>query len=316
MGRATLRRIAQIPLVILVISVVIFSLMHVSPGDPIEIMLGVMATDQAVDALREEYYLDKSLPEQYVRWFAGAITGDLGQSIRTREEVSDMIRNRFPISFALASAAMFVALAIALPVGVISAYKHNSFFDYGSMIVAIAGLSIPNFALALFLIYIFAAELGWFPITGVAGANLFGDPFGTIRAYVLPAVALGATQAAIFARLMRSSILDVLNQDYIRTANAKGLTSRKVLVGHALKNGLIPVITIAGINFAYLVGSTITIEFIFAIPGLGTALIQAVINRDFPVIQGFTLFVAVFFIFVNILADIVYTLVDPRIRYD
>ncbi len=316
MGRAALRRITQVPLVILVISIVIFSLMHVSPGDPIEIMLGVMATEEAVDALREEYYLDKPLPEQYVRWIAGAITGDLGQSIRTREEVTDMIRNRFPISFALAFAAMFVALAVALPVGVVSAFKHNSFFDYGSMLVAIAGLSIPNFALALFFIYIFAVELHWFPITGMARANLFDDPFGTIRTYVLPTIALAATQAAIFARLMRSSILDVLNQDYIRTAYAKGLTSRKVLMRHALKNGLIPVITIAGINFAYLVGSTITIEYIFAIPGLGTALIQAVTNRDFPVIQGFTLFVAVFFIFVNILADVVYTLVDPRIRYD
>lgn len=316
MGPYILRRIVQIPLVVVVISMVIFSLMHVSPGDPIEIMLGVMATDQAVAALREEYHLDRPLPEQYLRWFTGAITGDLGQSIRTREEVSDMIRNRFPVSFALASAAMFVALAIALPVGVISAYKHNSSFDFGSMLFAMLGLAIPNFALALILIYIFAAELGWFPVVGVTEANLFEDPVQTVRAYALPAIALGAGQAAIFTRLLRSSVLDVLNQDYVRTAYAKGLTSRSVLVRHALKNGLIPLITVAGINFAYLVGSTITIEFIFAIPGLGSTLIQAVINRDFPVIQGFTLFVAVFFIFINLLADVVYTMLDPRIRYD
>lgn len=315
MGRYILRRLLQIPLVMLVISVVIFSLMHVSPGDPIRIAIGVYASEDSVRALQRQYHLDKSLPEQYFRWIGKALTGDLGRSIRTSEEVSTMIRERFPVSLALASVAMILALAFALPVGVISAFKHNSYFDHGSMLIAMAGLSIPNFALALVLIYVFAAQLGWFPITGIGQTSFFSEPIATLRAFVLPATALAATQAAILARLLRSSMLDVLNQDYIRTAYAKGLASRTVLVRHALKNGLIPVITVTGINFAYLVGSTITIEYIFAIPGLGSALILAVTNRDFPVIQGFTLFVAFFFIGVNIISDIVYTYVDPRIRY-
>lgn len=315
MTQFIIRRLIQIPIVVFVISVVIFALMHVSPGDPIRIILGVFATEESVQALRHEYYLDKPLPEQYVRWIADAARGDLGRSIRTSENVSDMIKTRFPTSLALATGAMAFALLIAIPVGVISAFKHNSIFDYASMVVAMAGLSIPNFALALFLIFFFAANLGWFPITGVGQTRFLDDPIGTIRPYVLPAIALGTAQVAILARLLRSSMLDVLNQDFIRTAYAKGLTARSVLLRHALKNAMIPVITVVGINFAYLVGSTITIEYIFAIPGLGTALIQAVTNRDFPVIQGFTLFVAVFFILTNLLADIIYTYVDPRIRY-
>lgn len=311
-----LRRLAQAPLVLFVVTIIIFSLMHVAPGDPVQIMLGFDASPESVAALRARYRLDRPLPEQYVLWVTRAIRGDLGSSIRQTLPVTAMIADRFPISLQLATASMLFALLIALPVGIFSAIRCNSWVDYVLTGISIAGLSVPNFALALILIYVFAMKLDWLPITGIGwSAGSGGAPWAALRPFVLPAMALGAHQMAILARLLRSSMIDVMTQDYIRTAYAKGLTQWSVVLVHALKNSLIPVVTVIAIQFGYLVGITITIEFVFAIPGMGSALLEAVVMRDFPVIQGFTLFMAMFFILANLSADVLYTVLDPRISY-
>jgi peptide/nickel transport system permease protein len=310
-----LRRLVQVPVVLLAVTIIIFSLMHVTPGDPISLMLGQYATPPAVAALRERYHLDRPLPEQYIVWLSRAIQGDLGSSIRQSVPVTEMIVQRFPVSLQLAASAMLFALLISIPAGIFSAVRRNSWVDYVLTGLSICGLAIPNFALALLLIYAFAVKLNWFPITGIGITTGDGTLWGKLAPFVLPAVALGAHQMAILSRLLRSSMLDVLNQDYIRTARAKGLASQAVIVGHAVRNALIPIVTVIAIQFGYLVGITITIEFIFAIPGMGTAMLEAVIMRDFPVIQGFTLFMAVFFILANLAADVLYTILDPRIVY-
>ena len=308
-------RLVQIPFVLVVVTIMIFSLMHVTPGDPIQIMLGMDTSPEAAAALRARHQLDRPLPEQYLLWLSRAVRGDLGTSIRQHVPVTEMIAQRFPISLQLALAAMLFALLIAIPAGILSAVWRNTWIDYLLTGLSIGGLSIPNFALALLLIYAFAVKLDWVPITGIGQTAGAGTLWGTLAPFVLPAIALGAHQLAILSRLLRSSMLDVLNQDYIRTANAKGLAFGSVIVGHAVKNALIPVVTVIAIQFGYLVGITITIEFIFAIPGMGSAMLEAVIMRDFPVIQGFTLFMAFFFILANLVADVVYTVLDPRIAY-
>lgn len=311
-----LRRLAQVPFVLTVVTISVFALIHVTPGDPIQIMLGMQTSPEAVTALRKQYHFDRSLPEQYLIWVTGAVRGDLGTSIRQRQPVTQMIAERFPISLQLAVASMLFALVIAFPAGILSAIRRNTWLDYLLTGLSVGGLSIPNFTLALLLIYAFAVKLDWFPITGigsVTGAE--GRFWGTLAPFVLPAVALGTQQTAILARQLRSSMLDVLTQDYIRTAYAKGLSRWSIIVIHALRNALIPMVTMIAIQFGYLIGITITIEFIFAIPGMGSALLDAVVNRDLPVIQGFTLFMAFAFILANLVADVVYTIFDPRISY-
>lgn len=310
-----LRRLVQIPFVLLVVTLIIFSLMRVTPGDPVELMLGTYATPQAVAALRARYHLDRPPHEQYLLWLAAAVRGDLGSSIRQSVPVTDMIAQRFPVSLQLASLSMLLALIVSVPTGIISAVRRNSAIDYLLTGLSIAGLSIPNFALALILIYVFAIKLGWVPITGIGTAGRDSTPWGYLAPFLLPALALGAQQMAVQSRLLRASMSEVLNQDYIRTATAKGLAHWAVVTGHALRNALIPLVTVMAVQFGYLVGITITIEFIFAIPGMGTAMLEAVTTRDFPVIQGFTLFMALFFILANLVADLVYTVLDPRISF-
>jgi ABC-type dipeptide/oligopeptide/nickel transport system permease component len=311
-----LRRLAQIPLVLLVVTLSVFALLHVTPGDPIQIMLGMQTSPEAVAALQKRYHLDRSLPEQYLLWVTAALRGDLGSSIRQSQPVAHMIAERFPVSLRLSLAAMLFALAVAIPAGILSAVRRNSWVDYLLTGLSIGGLSIPNFTLALLLIYAFAVKLEWFPITGIGSSTRAdGTLWSALGPFVLPAVALGTQQTAIVARLLRSSLLDVLSQDYIRTGYAKGLPGRSVVLIHALRNALIPLVTMTAIQFGYLIGITITIEFIFAIPGMGSALLDAVLHRDVPVIQGFTLFMALVFIVTNLVADLVYTLLDPRISY-
>ncbi|MFB3819641.1 MAG: ABC transporter permease [Candidatus Methylomirabilales bacterium] len=310
-----LRRLAQVPFVLVVVSLSVFALIHVTPGDPIQIMLGMETSPEAVAALQKRYFFDRPLAEQYLIWVTRAARGDLGESIRQHQPVAEMIAQRFPISLRLAAVAMLFALLVALPAGILSAVRRNSWLDYLLTGFAIGGLAIPNFTLALLLIYAFAVKLDWFPITGIGSAAAAPTLWGALAPFVLPALALGVQQTAILARLLRSSMLEVLTQEYIRTAYAKGLPRAAVVLVHALRNALIPVVTVIAIQFGYLVGITITIEFMFAIPGMGSALLDAVINRDLPVIQGFTLFMAVFFILANLVADLVYTLVDPRIHY-
>lgn len=310
------QRLAQVPLVLFVVTLTIFGLLRITPGDPVQIMLGMQTSPEAVAALRHEFNLDRPAVVQYGLWLKGAVQGDLGHSIRLRQPVTDIIAQRFPVSLALALCAMALAVIVAIPAGIVSALKRNTWVDYLFTGISIGGISVPNFVLALLLIFVFSVNLGWFPITGIGSQVNRGAGFwGTISPYILPAIALAAAEIGVLTRFMRSSMIDVLSRNYIRTAEAKGLPRRRIILVHALKNAAIPVVTVGMIQLGYLIGIQITIEFIFAIPGLGSALLTAVTERDFPVVQGLTLVTAIFFIFANIVADTLYAVLDPRIRY-
>ncbi len=310
------KRLLQMPLVLVVVTITIFVIIRLTPGDPIQIMLGMQTSPEAVAALRAEFRLDEPWHMQYIYWLGDLLQGDFGRSIRMNTPILQLLAERLPISLSLAFSAMLFAVAVSIPLGLIAALKRNTWIDYLATGYTLFGFAVPNFALAMILIYVFSITLGWFPITGIgSGASTAPGLWGAIQPYILPAIALGTLQTAIFTRLLRSSMIDVLNQDYMRTANAKGLKPLTVLLVHGLKNAMIPFVTMLAIQFGYLIGIQVTIEHIFAIPGMGSAILSAVVNRDFPVIQGFVLIIAVFFMLANILADILYGIIDPRIRY-
>lgn len=316
MWKHLLQRIVQIPLVLVVVTLTIFVIVRLTPGDPVQIMLGMQTSPEAVEAIRKEFRLDEPVIVQYVLWVWDLLHGNLGRSIRLGSTVSELLAERFPISLRLATAAMLFALAVSIPFGILAALRRNTWVDYLCTGYTVAGFALPNFALALILIYVFSIKLNWFPITGIGSGEAEASGFaGYVKPYILPAIALGTLQTAVFTRLLRSSMIDVLTQDYIRTAEAKGLLPGTIILVHALKNAMIPFVTMVAIQFGYLIGIQVTIEFIFAIPGMGSAVLNAVINRDFPVIQGFTLVIAGFFLLANIAADLLYATLDPRIRY-
>ena len=318
MGTLThlLRRILQIPVVLVVTTLTIFIVVRATPGDPAELVLGMQTSPDALDALRTKFHLDKPLYQQYLIWLWDVVQGDLGNSIRLNRPVTQMLGERLWVSLQLAIAAMLFALIISIPLGILAAIWRNTWVDYFATGFTVLGFSIPNFALAMILIYVFSVNLEWLPITGIGSSTTQdGGLWQFISPFILPAIALGTVQTAYFGRLLRSSMIDVLGQDYIRTARAKGLKPTVVIFIHALKNAMIPFVTMVAIHFGYLIGIQITIEYIFAIPGMGLAVLTAVVNRDFPVIQGFTLVIAVFFLLLNIIADLLYTILDPRIRY-
>ncbi|MFC7399941.1 ABC transporter permease [Chelatococcus sp. GCM10030263] len=310
------RRLAQVPVVLIVATLTIFVVVRSTPGDPVQIMLGMQTSPEAVAAIRSQFRLDEPIALQYLYWVVDVLQGDLGNSIRLGQPVTDMLAERFPVSLQLACAAMAYAILVSIPLGVLAALYKNSWVDYLCTGYTVAGFAIPNFALALILIYVFSIKLGWFPITGIGTSETAASGFpGNLRPYVLPTLALGTLQTAVLTRLLRSSMIDVLSQDYIRSANARGLLPTTVVMLHALKNALIPFVTMAAVQIGYLVGIQVTIEYIFAIPGMGSAVLSAVISRDFPVIQGFTLIIAAFFLFSNLIADLLYGFLDPRIQY-
>lgn len=310
------KRLLQMPLVLVVVTVTIFLIIRLTPGDPIQIMLGMQTSPEAVQNLRAEFRLDQPWHMQYILWVGDLLQGDFGRSIRLNKPVTVLLAERVPISLALALGAMAFAVIVSVPLGMLAAIKRNTWIDYVATGYTLFGFAVPNFAMAMILIYVFSIHLGWFPITGIGSSSAAAGGFWDIvKPYVLPAIALGTLQTAIFTRLLRSSLIDVLNQDYMRTAQAKGLFPLTILVVHGLKNAMIPFITMMAIQFGYLIGIQVTIEYTFAIPGMGSAILSAVVNRDFPVIQGFVFVIAVFFLLANILADILYTVVDPRVRY-
>lgn len=310
------RRLIQVPLVLIVVSLMTFLITRATPGDPVQIMLGMQTSKEAADAMRAEFNLDCSLPEQYVLWIAKVATGDLGRSIRLNDTVTSLLAERLPVSLQLALAAMLFALAVSIPLGVLAALRRNTWIDYLCTGYTVLGFAVPNFALALILIYVFSIQLDWLPITGIGSTEAAaGGWWAYIKPFIVPAVALGTLQTAMLTRLLRSSMIDILSQDYMRTARAKGLLPSTVVIVHALKNAMIPFVTMATVQFGYMIGIQVTIEYIFAVPGMGSAILNAVVTRDFPVIQGFTLIIAAFFLFANITADMLYALLDPRIRY-
>ncbi len=305
-----LRRLGLMVFIMLGVSVITFSMMHLVPGDPAEVIAmeryGEEITAETIEHVRRELGLDQPIYVQYSRWLSNVLHGDLGYSHRTDRPVLDEILTRLPATIQLALAGMLVSLIIAIPVGTISATRQYSAADNISMFGALLGVSMPNFWLGLLLIMFFSVHLGWLPVFGR----------GSIEHLILPAVTLGTGMAAITTRLIRSSILEVLGQDYIRTARAKGLKEKVVIYKHTLKNAMIPVVTIVGLQFASLLEGAVIVEVIFAWPGIGRLLVDSIFARDFMLIQGCILFIAAMFVLVNLLVDISYAYLDPKIRYE
>lgn len=306
------RLMGTIP-VLLLVSLFTFLMIHLTPGDPVRIMLGEDASDEAIAALNRNLGLDQPLPVQYLRWLGNVVTGDLGQSIRTRQPVLEAVVTRLPVTLELAFLSMLVALSIGLPAGIISAMRRNGPIDVASTTFALTGISIPNFFLGIMLILVFSQWLGWLPPSGYVPFR--EDPIQNLKLMIMPSIALGTALAGVIARMMRSSLLEVLGADYIRTARAKGLNERATIVGHAIKNALLPVVTIVGLQTGALLGGAILTETIFSLPGVGRLVVNSIFARDFPVIQGVVLFLALTRIASNLVTDILYVWFDPRISY-
>ncbi|MFC4557767.1 ABC transporter permease [Virgibacillus kekensis] len=307
------RRLAQLVLLLLGISFLVFMSMHIAPGDPATIIGGPTASASDLEAIRADMGLDRPVLVQYFDYLGGILQGDFGYSYQTGQAVTDAILTRFPNSIKLAVASMVVAVIIGIVAGMIAAIKQNSWIDITSTTFSLAGVSIPNFWLGAMLILIFSVNLQWLPVGGL-NSSIF--TIQGIKELILPAVTLGTASAALIARMSRSSMLEVVRSDYIRTAKAKGVRQRSLIWVHALRNAMIPVITVIGINFGGLLGGTIITEQVFAINGVGRLMIDAIAARDFPVVQGTVLLVAGIFVVVNLIVDLVYAFIDPRITYN
>jgi ABC-type dipeptide/oligopeptide/nickel transport system permease component len=300
------RRLALTIPVLLGVATLVFSLIHFIPGDPVQAMLGDAASPADVAEMRTRLGLDRPLLEQYGKFLQGVVKGDLGRSMRTNEPVTDTIVERMPATFELALAAMLVAIGIALPLGIAAAVWRGTAMDHGATTLSLLGISIPNFWLGPLLALLFAVELGWLPVSGR----------GTWAHLVLPAISLGAALSAILARMTRATLLEELREQYVQAARARGVSRARAVLRHAFRNSLIPVVTLLGLQFgAVLTGAVIT-ETIFSWPGIGRLLIQSIGFRDYPLVQGCILLIAVTYVGVNLLTDLVYGVIDPRIRYE
>ena len=284
----------------------VFLMVRLAPGDPAILLAGEFATPETLEAIRTRYGLDRPLPEQFALYLGALLQGDLGESARSRRPVLEELKTYFPNTVVLATAAILVALATGIPLGILAALRQGSWLDLGVMVLALLGVSMPVFWFGLLAILIFSVELGWFPVAGK----------GTLAHLVLPAVTLGINATALLARMTRGTLVEVLSQDYIRTARAKGLAERVVIFKHALRHALIPVVTVAGLEFGSLLAGAVITETIFAWPGLGQLLVGSILSRDYPVVQGAVLLVAFTFTLVNLMVDLLYAWIDPRVRYD
>jgi peptide/nickel transport system permease protein len=309
--RYLLRRVGQSVVVLFGVSVAVFSIIHLVPGDPVRLALGTRFDQRTYDALVARAGLDDPVLVQYVNWLGNALTGDLGVSFRSGRPVTELILERLPATLSLAFGAIVVALLIAVPLGLVSALRPRSAVDYVATFVSQAGISIPDFWLAIVAILVFSLTLGWLPSSGYVG--LTEDPVEWARHLVLPAVVVGTVSGAVLTRFVRSSALEALGEDYTRTARAKGLPRRVVIGRHVLRNALVPVVTVTGIQLAYLLSGVVIVEVVFAWQGLGQLALQAVETRDYPLLQGAVLLFAVFFLVVNLVVDLLYAVVDPRI---
>jgi peptide/nickel transport system permease protein len=306
------RMLATIP-VMGVVAIFVFSLLYLSPGDPAVIIAGDTATLEDIARIREKLGLDQSFYVQFGRWVWNLLHGDLGISIFTNLPVMTLIKQRIEPTVALTICTLIVTIPIAIPLGVIAAWKAGTWIDRVVMVFAVAGFSIPGFVLAYILIFTFSIGLDWLPVQGYTSIKDGFAPF--LSHMVLPSITLGLFYAALVARITRASMLDVLSQDYVRTAQAKGLSNREVLIGHALKNAAVPIATIIGIGVALLISGVVITETVFAIPGIGRLVVDAILRRDYPIIQGVILMFSAWYVLVNLAVDISYTLFDPRIRY-
>ena len=305
------RMVATVPVLFLVTAGV-FMLIHLTPGDPIDVMMAESVDAGVKETLRRELGLDRPLALQYAHWMGRILRGDLGQSIRNREPVIENVGRRIRPSLQLAGLAMAIALVVAFPVGIASAARRNSPLDGAGSAFSLFGICMPNFLLALLLIFFFGVTLRWLPISGYT--DPFEEPLAGLRSLALPAITLGLALAAVITRTLRSSMLEALAEDYVRTARAKGLSEWRIIWSHVLKNALIPVVTVLGLQLGTLIGGAVITEYVFALPGVGRLVVDAVFARDYPLVQGVVLLIALGFIASNLLVDLLYGLIDPRLR--
>jgi ABC-type dipeptide/oligopeptide/nickel transport system permease component len=326
------RMLIAVP-VLLSITLIVFVMLHSAGGDPAVVMLGARASDESLAALRSELGLDEPLPVQYIDFVRGAVQGNLGTSYRSKQPVAHEVFSRFPATVELAVGAMFIATIIGLIAGTVAATRKNSIFDYSSTIMSLIGVSVPTFWLGIILIIIFGVELKWLPISGRVDPRIGADPnahflilnslihgdwavfWDALKHLILPAFTLAAWPAAIIARMTRASLLEAMGQDYIRTARAKGLKDRTVIVRHVFRNAMLPIITVAGLEFGGLLAGAVVTEQVFSWPGIGKLTVDAITNRDYQIVQGVVILVGFIFIAMNLIVDVVYVWLDPRIRY-
>jgi peptide/nickel transport system permease protein len=306
------RRLLQLLPTLFLVSVLIFGLQQLLPGDPALVMAGEEKDPVVLQQIREKYRLDQPLPVQYAYWIGGVLRGDLGESMRIQQPVSQLIAEKLPVTVQLAVMAMLFALLIGIPAGIISAVKRGTVWDGAANVAALAGLSTPNFWLGIMLIFLFSVTLGWLPASGFVSP--FEDLGRSLATTVMPAFVLGSGIAAVLMRHMRSAMLQAMSADYVRTARAKGLREHVVVIRHALRNALTPVITLGALEFGTLLSGAVLTEQVFSIPGFGKLIVDAVFNRDYAVVQGVVLVTAFVYIVLNLLADVLYVLANPRLR--
>jgi peptide/nickel transport system permease protein len=305
------RLLSSIPTLILV-SLFVFTLQKLLPGDPVLAMAGEERDPAVMEYLRDKYRLDDPIPLQYLNWVGNVLTGDFGTSLRTEQPVTTLLASKLPVTIELAVLALLIALLIGIPTGIISAVRKGTAIDYGANVVALSGISIPHFWLGILLIMVFAVKLQWLPASGFVP---LGEDLGqNLKTLILPAFVLGAGLSGILMRHTRSAMLEVLRTDYVRTARAKGLMPRTVILKHALRNALMPIVTLTTLLFGELLGGAVLTEQVFSIPGFGKMIVDAVFNRDYAVVQGVVLCVAIGFVLLNLLADVLYRLINPRLR--
>ena len=306
------QRLAISVVTLAVISVIVFTGVRMIPGDPARVMAGTEADEAGLAEIRAKYGLTDPLPVQYLRWVGLALRGDLGESIRTRETVVVTVAKKLPVTVELACLSILVALCIAIPVGVLSAARRNTVWDYLANSLSLCGLSVPSFWLGIMLILLLSVRLHWLPASGFV--PLWENPLGNLTRMLMPAFVLGVTLGAVLMRQTRNSMIEVLGTDYIRTAYSKGLRGRAVIFRHAIRNGLIPVVTILGLQMGALMGGAVVTEQIFVVPGFGRLIVESVFTRDYPLVQGVVLITASAYVLINLLVDISYSLLNPRIR--
>jgi peptide/nickel transport system permease protein len=307
------RRLLSTVMVMTTVAVFIFLLLHLSPGDPAAIIVGDNATQVQIDAVRKQLGLDDPLAVQFVRWVGGVLRGDLGISIFSHEPVNKLIGQRIEPTVSLAITTLLLAVAIAVSFGVLAAWKAGTWIDRIVMVLSVVGFSVPVFVVGYLLIYLFSIKLGWLPVQGYA--PIAEGLVAWIRHLILPSIALGLAYVALIARITRTTMLDVLSEDYMRTARAKGVATGPMLMKHALKNAGVPIVTVIGIGVALLIGGVVITETVFNIPGVGRLVVDAISQRDYPIIQGVTLIFSGVYVIVNLIVDLSYTVIDPRIRY-
>jgi len=318
--RYIVQRIWQLIPVLILVSMAVFLIVRIIPGDPVLVMMGIDAderariSDEQYRSLQRQLGFDRPIYQQYFNWVSRVVQGDMGQSLRSRRPVFEVIFERYPATIYLAAIALLTGLIIAVPAGVIAAIRQNTSADYAAMGFALWGIAMPNFWLALMLIVLFSLQLGWLPSIGYA--NPLEAPWRFLQHACLPAIVMGTDLAAPLTRYIRAEMLEQLKQDYVRTAWAKGLPSRRVIVRHALKNSLIAAVTVIGLQTARLLGGSTIVEMVFSWPGIGRLLIEAIYSRDYPVVQGSVLLIAVTYVFINLFVDIAYKWLDPRIKLE